>query len=181
MSQEATEFVQLLTDRAKSQVKVQTVWVTVKEVDWNDKTMTATGIVDGLDFNEVLLGLGSVYVKPKKDTKCLVGMIENKDAAAFLIHAEEVEELSVKVDKMLVDCTDIVFNDGNNHGLVKVEPLTQRLNAIEQKVNEMLSTLQGVSIELAPSGTYPFAPIFSPITSLQQTAQNDIENTDIKH
>jgi len=85
-----------LAEMSKKHVKVQTAWVTVKSVDWGKKTMVAVGIDDELEYYDVLLGIGAVYIKPKSDTSCLIGMIENQDAATFLIEAEEVEEAEIK-------------------------------------------------------------------------------------
>lgn len=83
-----------IRDTAKAQVKVQTCWVVAGQVDWEARTMTATGVSDDLDFFNISLGLGGLYRKPKKGTRCLIGMIENQEAASFLIDAAEVEEFS---------------------------------------------------------------------------------------
>ena len=54
---------------------IQTVLVEVKEVDWGERTMTVIGIDDELEYYDVLLGLGSVNVKPKVGSNCLIGFI----------------------------------------------------------------------------------------------------------
>ena len=86
------EFGELLNKNVSKQVKVQTHWCEVSEVNWDEKTMTAIGIQDDLPFNNVQLGLGSFYRKPKTDTLCLIGIIANQEASAFLIDAEAIEE-----------------------------------------------------------------------------------------
>lgn len=86
------EFTRLLKQSQKSAVHPQLVWAKVKSVDWEAKTMTAENIVDGLDYYEVLLGLGSFYRKPKIGSKCLLGILGNNTSASFLIDAEQFEE-----------------------------------------------------------------------------------------
>jgi hypothetical protein len=73
------------------------------------------------------------------------------------------------------------FGNGDNAGLVKVAELTQKLNNLEQKVNELLTTLSAITITLAPTGTVPFAPFFSSVTQLTQTQKTDLENEKVKH
>lgn len=91
------DFVKLLSKHSKQYVKMQTSWVIAGQVDWELKTMTAKGLTDDLEFYNISLGLGAVSIKPKEGANCLIGLIENQEAAAFLIDAEEVEEFCLKV------------------------------------------------------------------------------------
>ena len=88
-----TELGAVLNERTKKLIDVQTHWCNVKSVDWDKKTMVATGLVDDLDFFDVNLGVGSIYKKPKIKTKCLIGIINNNIADAFLIECDEIEEI----------------------------------------------------------------------------------------
>src|SRR5690606_18512479 len=67
-----------------------------KSIDWEKKTMTATGQTDELDYHDVKLGNGFEYKRPKQGVLCLIGLVENQPANAFLIDASEVEEYYVK-------------------------------------------------------------------------------------
>lgn len=96
-----------LSELQKTNTPMQTVWVETKEVDWEERTMTAIGIDDELDFFEILLGLGSIDIKPKIGSNCLIGFINNSETLPFLIMADEVEEIDVKVE----DC-QLKINDG---------------------------------------------------------------------
>jgi hypothetical protein len=58
--------------------------------------MTVLGIDDDLEYYDVLLGLGSVDVKPKVGSNCLIGFINNSETLPFLIMADEVEEIDIK-------------------------------------------------------------------------------------
>jgi hypothetical protein len=133
---------------------------------------------DGTKYNDVSLravndgGKGIVLV-PKVDSFVMVAKVK-KGAQYSVINCSEV-------DKVKIDCEEIVFNQGDNYGMVKVKELTEQLNAVEKKLNDLLSTLKTITIPLAPSGTYPFAPLFASTLPLTTTQQSDIENKKIKH
>ena len=74
----------------------------------------------------------------------------------------------------------ITQHGGKNGGYVKVAELTARLNAIETKINEILTTLNATVIP-TPSGTYPLSTNFSKVQQLDKTAATSIENTKLKH
>lgn len=139
MSEKIDELVKNLNVMAKGHVKTQTVWAVVKSVDWDDKTMVATGVRDDLDFNNVLLGIGSYYIKPAIGSKCLLGLVENIDAASYLIQAESADliEYNGKVisltgtDEVNIDSAQVTINGGENGGLVIVQSLVDRINLLE--------------------------------------------------
>lgn len=83
----------LMDAKAKAQVIVQTVWATCEKVAGDQ--MTATGILDGQDYHGVSLGLGALQLVPQLGSKCLLGLIENNPAQAFLIHAQLIESFSL--------------------------------------------------------------------------------------
>lgn len=93
-----SELAKAIKEAGKRHLTIQTQWAKVKAVDWEAKTMTATGVADDLDYLDVNLGLGVVHIKPKKDSLCLLGKIENQDAATYLIDVKEVEEVSVELE-----------------------------------------------------------------------------------
>lgn len=121
---------QTLSELQKNNTPTQTVWVEVKEVDWEEKTMTVLGIDDELEYYDVLLGLGSVDVKPKVGSNCLIGFINNSETLPFLIMADEVEEIDVKTqfkvqlnisDKgLLIEAIDKPININSNNSMVSL-------------------------------------------------------------
>ncbi len=134
----------LLTRSAKSAQKVQTHWCKVKSVDWEGKTMDAIGVSDDLEFYDVHLGLGSFYRKPTIDKMCLIGIIENQEAAAFLIDCEAFEEAYYK-------CQETIFRIKPNGFVVKVgeENLrTLMLDWITAIKSMVFKTNVGPTIEL---------------------------------
>ena len=121
---------QTLSELQKNNTPTQTVWVEVKEVDWEEKTMTVLGIDDDLEYYDVLLGLGSVDVKPKVGSNCLIGFINNSETLPFLIMAEVIEEIDVKTqfkvqlnisDKgLLIEAIDKPININSNNSMVSL-------------------------------------------------------------
>lgn len=88
---------QTLREKMKNEVPMQTIWVEVLEVDWENETMTAKGLTDDLPYYNVILGLENVAIKPKVGTTCIIGLIDNNATTPFLIMADEVEDYKVKV------------------------------------------------------------------------------------
>jgi hypothetical protein len=91
---------------------------------------------------------------------------------------------SDKYDPIIVQFSEvdkIILMGGDNKGLVKVIELKNKLNAVENQLNNILNVLKSTSIPLAPSGTYPFAPLYTSINTLTPTQQADIENPLITH
>lgn len=89
---------QAINEKIKSFANVQTIWVEADEIDWENKTMTAIGVSDDLPYYDVLLGLESLVIKPKKGSTCLIGLIENDATKPFLIWVNEVESYEIKVE-----------------------------------------------------------------------------------
>jgi len=111
---------QTLSELQKNNTPTQRVWVEVKEVDWEAKTMTALGIDDDLEYYDVLLGLGSVDVKPKVGSNCLIGFINNSETLPFLIMADEVEEIDVKSEHCQLKVNDGFLLKKQNETLAKL-------------------------------------------------------------
>jgi hypothetical protein len=75
--------------------------------------------------------------------------------------------------------SEVQLNGKNFDGLVKVQELTDKLNALENKVNDLITACSSKIVTLAPSGTFPLASFFTSVTPLVPTQQLEIENTTI--
>jgi hypothetical protein len=145
-----TELGAVLNERTKKLIDVQTHWCNVKSVDWDKKTMVATGLVDDLDFFDVNLGVGSIYKKPKIKTKCLIGIINNNIADAFLIECDEIEE--------------IVFTSGESEFIIKEEgfivkqggeSLKEVFNDLFEQKNKLNKEVQKIVVSIGVSPNVP--------------------------
>lgn len=82
---------------------------------------------------------------------------------------------------MFGELESIAIRGDQYGGLVKVEDLVSKLNAIENKVNSIINTLNSTVIPLAPSGSYPLSTDFESVGTLTNTQKSDIENENVKH
>lgn len=142
------DFLALMKGVGKSHVKVQTAWCIVKKVDWENKLMDVEGISDGLLFQDVLLGLGNVYRKPKLGSKCLVGLIENNDAAAFLIEAEALDFIELHLGSVLIEIDSMTSKIKVKNGQVSLIDLFQDLKNLIFQLK--VTTPAGPSTSLLP-------------------------------
>ena len=143
MGQELDEFDKLIDRKNKRSKSIQTQWAKVTSVDWDEKTCEADGADDELPFHNILLGIGSVYQKPKVGTLILIGLINNDDTTPFLIYADEVEEISLKTE----NC-DLKINDGF---LLKKENETLKALTVDllEAIEKMkFTTNQGPTLKL---------------------------------
>lgn len=147
-----------------------------KSVDRDERTMTAEGVSDGVDYIDVRLGFGYADIKPAAGSVCLIGILEGREALAFLINAETVELVAVSSGK-------IEFNGGENGGLVKSEAVAEKIAALEKEINGLKNILsswtpvpQDGGAALKAAVTAWAGQAVSPVSK-----KNDFENSKITH
>lgn len=177
------EFGRLFNQRGKSLQEVQTHWAIVKAVDWDSQTMTATGVVDDLDFHNVVLALGSIKKRPKTGGKCLIGIVNNNPAAAFLIDCEEIEEFEI-IDgtgfKINLNNGLLTFNGDSNGGIVIATELKTQIDKntlILQKMQEVFASWTPV----ANDGGAALKALVSEFVTLDRADLTQIQNNTVKH
>jgi hypothetical protein len=114
--------------------------------------------------------------------------LNDTDSLIRITHADgKTIELSTDTLLLLTDAVTIKEDsvqllDGSCGGLTKVQETADKISAVETKVNDILNILVSTSIPLAPSGTYPFAPLYAAVTPITPTtAKADLENTKVTH
>jgi len=147
------EFGKLITPDTRAQI----IWAEVKDVDWNAKTMTATGQTDGLDYYDVKLGLGGQYVKPKQGSKVLLAVIDGHNMQTILLHADEPEEIIIRVGELEMETKQNKW---------RLENGSQNL---KQVLNNLIDRLKQAIIQ-TPAGPGNFSP--ADVTALEQIKQN---------
>lgn len=116
----------------------------------------------------------------------IVGFLKKKDASPFVIWCSNFEKYYIVGDggniiEFKNDGT-ILINGDDEDGLVKVNDLVTKINALENLVNTILSTLKATVIPLAPSGTYPFASLYASANTISPlTNKAALENIKVKH
>lgn len=157
----------------------------VSAVDENETTIDVQIndelTIFGVRLKCVIDNTEGMYIIPAMNSYVVICQIDGGQDYN-LIQASKIDKLLLKIGNTTLEITStgIVFNGGSLDGLVKVNSLVSKMNAIEIKLNTILNVLKTISIPLAPSGTYPFAPLFAAIASLSNTVKNDLENPKIK-
>lgn len=88
-----------------------------------------------------------------------------------------------EIDKIYINSeNEIVFNDGQNNGIVKISPLVNKLNAIENDINQLKSLFSSWT-PIPNDGGLALKGIVSSWSGnqIQPTQTTDIENDKIKH
>ena len=168
MSDKLDELERLLNNKAKKHIKAQVIWVTAIDIDWEAKTMTAKSVVDGLEYFDVLLGLGSYYRKPKQGTKCIISLLENKEGT-ILIDALEFEEA-------IFTSLDTQFTIKEDGFIVKVgdESLKEVLNDWQEQFGKLADEINKIIVSI---GTTPNVPKITEIKNKVATTFKNRLNT----
>jgi hypothetical protein len=154
-------------------------YATVESVDESARTCTARSLDD--DSDEPLLDIqlmaepndGMLKI-PSVGSEVIVGY--NRDDNPFVICFGQL-------DKVICH-TEVVFqfNKGENFGLAKVEALTGKLNALENKYNDLISAYNLHVHAGVTSGGSSSGPTPSTVTgTIIPTQRGEIENTKVTH
>lgn len=128
LKSELDKFGQLFKQHLNGSVKASLRWVTAKVVDWDAQMMTATDS-DELEYFDVLLGVGTMAIKPVLNTDCLIAIVEGDEATAFLLYADEAELIQ--------------FNGGENGGLTITPTLKENLDKNNDILEALLNVING--------------------------------------
>ncbi len=176
-------FGEILNTLMKGNAKVSTYPAIVTEVDWEAKTATVKGLLDDLEFYDVLLGLGSTYLKPVRESRCLIGVILGNEAHTFMISVEEIEGFEI-VDKTGFKCSLnnglMTINGESYGGIVKAPELKNQVD----KNTLILQKIQQVFSQWTPSpndGGAALKGLVSQFTTLQRADLSNIKKEKIKH
>lgn len=155
----------------------QTCVAIVKSVD--GATCTVERVFDGMEITDVRLNCSStensgIVITPKQDSHVLITSIDGR--YWFVSQFSSIDGITIDSE------SPIVINGGSNHGLVKIEELTQKLNAIEKDIN----TLKSVFSAWTPVAQDGGAALKSDAQTwasqqLQITQQSDYEDTNVTH
>lgn len=172
---EIDKFAENIGRKTQEAKQAQIRFVECVSVDWENKTMDAKGTGDGGEYLDVTLGFGYTDIKPAIGSVCLIGIIDGQEVVTFLINAEDVELVETKAKK-------IIFNGGDNDGLVNVPELIKRINALEKDNNMLKQILAAWTPTPGDGGTaLKTAVITWAGQQIVVTKQTDIEDDKITH
>lgn len=137
LKSELDQFGQLFKRHINGSMRATLRWVEATEVDWpstgsgDEPTMTAVD-GDGLEFFNVLLGVGATAVKPLVGTDCLIAIVEGDESTAFLLFADEAEELYLKAGttRLVVSEGGCVVERGNENLLTALTDLISEVQKV---------------------------------------------------
>lgn len=135
----------------------------VKSVDGETCNVELEGItLTDVRLRAVVNGENSkILVTPKTDSYVLVVDLAGNLSQLAVVGYSEVEKIEVDTDK-------IIFNGGSNHGLVKIEELTNKLNELSRAISSHTHPVSGS----AAGATSSRIPMFN---------KSDYEDTKVTH
>ena len=141
---------------------------TVSDINTTEMTCTCTPINGDAEFFDVLLNADAdkgFTLIPANNSVVIVQ--QTSQATAYVSMVSKVDQIYLAGDA--------------NGGLVKVQDLVSKLNALENKVNSLIVACSSQVVTLAPSGVFALAPFFTSVTPLTPTQQTELENTTVQH
>lgn len=170
MSQAGEYIRRLIKSIVDNRIPVVCAWCTVKAVSADGQYCDV--LVDGeedLELRDILLGFekSGQRFKPVLNKQALV--LFSSKTTGVVIMAEQTEQ------------AQLMGNDFG--GLAKVQPITQRLNALESDLNTLKNVFKTLWVPVANDGgaalkTASSAWANAPLT---QTQVGDLENDKVKH
>ena len=142
-----------------------TYLATVTKVSEQEAVCTVKRVLDNMEIKDVKLNATitnneGMVIRPKKDSAVLITSI---DGANWFVSQYSA------IDKITIAATDkIIFNGGNNKGLIQIEKLTQKLNELVIAINAHTHPVSGNA-----TGTM--------VNTLSTFRSSDYEDTNITH
>lgn len=193
------KFWQNVENKAKGFVPLQVFPAVVKSVDKTARTCTVR-VNDNVDIEDVRLyavvddKLKGFCMIPAKDSTVLVGRIANSNelyVTTFSVIDEIIGTIGSKDEmKVSVSTDGIVFNDGNNGGLINIATLTEKINDLIKAFNDHTHTIASISTTVtgtlsagavSGSGTASNVSVPAPKSKASELNKDDYEDTKIKH
>jgi hypothetical protein len=180
------EFKSALRSLIDGRINVQTFVCTVVSVDKENDTCEVEPVNGDANLDEVRLKSiidtteSSIIIYPKIGSTVLVSIIEDNPNVAFVTMVSEFTEIIIELGESfkmhLKPDGNLEFNEGLLGGLVKINQLVTKINALENR----MGTHQHIYINAAAAPTPTTADAISnePITP---TELSELEDTKIKH
>lgn len=159
----------------------------VKDIDEAERTCTCSPVNGDADILEVRLQASMNSEKgfvlfPKKDSFVYVGFFNKHSGIVVLTDEIDKAEITIQNTTMVMDQDGVVFNGGDNKGMVILDKIIDRYNKIENDINSLKQVLSGwtpvpndggAALKLAAATWYG--------QQLQTTNASQIENDKVKH
>lgn len=152
----------------------------VDSVDSDEASCTVERIFDGMVIENVKLNATitkneGIVIAPKQDSHVLITSIDGLNW--FVSQYSAIDGITIDSE------SPIIFNGGNNEGLIKIEKLTQKLNELVDAFNQHthIGSFSGTIAPSTPvSGTINATSIPIPITQ-PFFVKSDYEDPNVTH
>lgn len=168
----------------KSIVGVPGMMFVIGKVESVGDETCSVKIADRIVINDVRLNASAdgnadnILIKPKVGSMVLMADLSGGELRSLVVISfSALESMTVKFEG------DVVINGGDNEGLVKVVPLKDRLNAIENDINSLKQVFSASWVPVVYDGgaSLKAAAASWAAQTLATTSKEDIENPKIKH
>jgi len=176
MARTIAEMIQMLAKDGQQQYSLV---CTVNSVDVEARTCSVSPLNEDPEIFDVRLqaSIGSEVgwvIVPKVESFVIVTFLNNE--TAFVSCCTEVVNIFADVEET------VIFNGGENGGLINVEDLVGRLNTIEQDINDLKDVFKSWVPVANDGGAKLKADASSWFgSSLEETERGDIEDEKIQH
>ena len=162
---------------------VKLITGTVKSVDGNTCVVVIENDVELPNVQLQSAICDGLLITPKVDS--MVTVITSIYGLPFVSQFSDIDNLYLQVgDSSLTVNNDatIQLNDGSFGGLIKIEKLVEKINALEDLLNGFINIYNGHThvVSVAPGTSDPTLATESQTIS-PTTQKSDIENSDITH
>jgi hypothetical protein len=171
----------------QNQIPIVSIAARVIEVRENEGVCDVQPLDGSAEIFDVLLNAEQTIDKgitiiPAVDSVVYVTFV-NKNVA-FVSLNSVIDKVLIKINdiSLLIVDDEIVLNDGNNDGLVKVNDLVSKLNALENDINTLKNVFAAfVPVPADGGAALKVAAATWSSQLLTTTVKNDIENNKVKH
>lgn len=165
----------------------------VTKVDEANMTCTVMPNDDDAEYFEVRLrasiddkDTGNIMV-PKLESQVLISALDNDTDTRFVVSVSEVAKVICRSDKLEfladLEAGEIIVNGGENGGLINIKSLVDRLNKLENLLNNFISIFNShTHVTVCGSGSGTASP--TPQTQAQTatvTQKSQLEDVTFQH
>lgn len=149
---------------------------TVTKIDDKKRTCTVQPLDDSAEIFGVKMqafegGIVGLFIKPKLNTAVIVTFINNN--AGFISMVSEIEEI-------LINCESVVFNNGDNGGLINIEKLITESDRDTKAIGE-LQEVFNTWVPVLNDGGASLKTLLTQFISLPLADLSNIEDKKVKH
>jgi len=139
--------------------------------------------IEGVNLTPTSKKTGLIQI-PKAGSHVIISTLHNEEGDYFVSLFGEIEEvilITENKERVKITSSEVVFDSGENGGLIKIEELKSQLNKNTQAIQKILDVFSGWTPVVQDGGAALKTQATSNLTGLQLANFANIENDKIKH